>query len=267
MYKRNHICADKARRCIDNLMQYAVERQIVFERYQGGGILPDPENRNNRIRRIIGNLAAFCALPDTEYLLQDFGQRLDTARGCFAAEILPLQAQRKTIQALTDYSIELTTAKADPRPEILEVRDLIEDMVSHLSWDPQKIGLNPARDLLKHTLTSFTAHQPILFTRILMGGDFGPCDSDFLSGAVTDSNTVADTDLYEDLSGQYPEIQDWPVICTVYHGGGCGQLHDATELDLNIMRRCGDRFLDQEGVHWAGSRREMTITAGPVLSL
>ena len=58
--------------------------------------------------------------------------------------------------------------------------------------------------------------------------------------------------LYRNLSRQYPEVGSWPAVCVVYNGGGRDTpigVKNASDFDLEIMNRSGDRFLDLPGVH------------------
>jgi len=119
-------------------------------------------------------------------------------------------------------------------------------MFIHLSWGFKENGLFRAREQVESTLLRMTARMPIRFTRILLGGDIGPCESDFVSGAVTSVDAVRNTELYDRLSRQYPEVAEWPAICTVCVGRGLDSAlgaMDATDFDLGIMRDAGDSFM------------------------
>jgi len=101
-----------------------------------------------------------------------------------------------------------------------------------------------------------TAQMPIRFTRVLLGGDYGPCESDFVSGAVMDAEAVRETALYKRMTQQNPEIAEWPAICTIYVGRGLDSAHgtvDATEFDLSIMQEAGDWFLKRPGIRAVNS--------------
>ena len=104
----------------------------------------------------------------------------------------------------------------------------------------------------------------------LEGEDAGPhCASGFVSGAVTDAGIVKQTPVYQEAVRKYPEVTDWPALCTVYVGrdlpSALGTV-DASDFDLKIMTRTGDRFLKAQGVHCVGSPYQMTVAAAPKIS-
>ncbi len=112
-----------------------------------------------------------------------------------------------------------------------------------------------------------TARMPIRFTRILLGGERGPCESDFVSGAVTDADAVKATALYERMCSQYPEVAEWPAICTVCVGRGLDSAlgtTDTSDFDLDIIRNTGDRFLKLPGVRGVGAH-ELKIPADDLI--
>ena len=116
-----------------------------------------------------------------------------------------------------------------------------------------------------------TAQMPIRFTRILLGGDAGPhWAGGFVSGSVTDGEAVKKTTVYQEAIRKYPEVAEWPALCTVYAGRGLptalGTV-DASDFDLEIINRTGDRFLDERGVRWLGGPYQMTIAAAPAEGL
>jgi len=136
-------------------------------------------------------------------------------------------------------------------------------MFIHLSWGFKENGLFRAREQVESTLLRMTARMPIRFTRVLLGGDIDPCESDFVSGAVMSAEAVRDTELYERMSQQYPGVAEWPSICTVCAGRGlnsaCGTV-DASDFDLDIIREAGDRFMEQPDIQPLASVR-LRITA------
>lgn len=70
-----------------------------------------------------------------------------------------------------------------------------------------------------------------------------------------------------DLSQRYPEVTDWPAVCVVYRGGGRDApigVGNATEFDLEIMDRSGDRFLELHWIRWMSGPYE--FSCGPVLA-
>lgn len=249
-----------AERCVDALIHYTAERQAGFEKHQGGGILPNPKARSNRTRELIRGMAGLYGL-DAECCTERLDEQLRTARSCVGVEMLSTADQQNMVKQLLHYVSDLAIQPQDNREQMLLVSDHFEDMAACLSWDVDSSKLNPARDWLNRKLSALTAQQDILFTRILLGAERGPVSSDFVGGAVTDAAGVADTYLFDDLSEQYPEIDAWPALCTVYRGGyGHGEVRNATEMDLGIMRRRGDSFVELEGIVVCSYPTEITIT-------
>ena len=113
-----------------------------------------------------------------------------------------------------------------------------------------------------------TAQMPIRFTRVLLGGDRGPCESSFVSGAVKDAELIRATELYGRMSRQHPEVTEWPSICTVYVGRDLPSARgaaDASAFDLEIINRAGDRFLAQQGVYRVGGPYRVTVSPVPTM--
>jgi len=58
-------------------------------------------------------------------------------------------------------------------------------------------------------------------------------------------------DIDDRLSRQYPEVAEWPAICTVCVGRGLDSAlgtMDAADFDLGIMRDAGDSFMKLPGI-------------------
>ena len=241
-------------RAAEELSVYAAQRLVAFERQIPGNAFHHPETRNEWIRDILRGMAEVNG-EDIGPLLQAFDRRLEDAHGCFAVEMLDQTGQKHVVQVLRQYASALDRPGDDRRGQLVRVRHLLEDMSAYLPWDPGTIGLYPARDQVESQLRRLTAQRPICFTRILLGGERGPGDEDFVSGSVTDADGVRGTALYDRLNLVYPKVEEWPAICTVYHGGGPAVLAatmPADNLDLQIMREEGVRFLDRPGICLAG---------------
>jgi hypothetical protein len=255
-----------ARRCIGGLGLYAIERRLGFEINQklSAGLVPNPAKRNIQVRNMIKSLAAFWGLSENieAEFLKPFDESLKTAQHCLASETASFGQQKEIIRGLSRYADRLPEAATDARPELLRVRSLLEDIYVYLPWDAEKLRINPVRDHIDRTLASLTALRNILFTRVLLGAERGPAMSGYVSGVVTDEADVLNTSLYDELREQYPEIKEWPAICTIYLGGyGEGKHENATELDLQIMRETGDAFLDLEGIDYCGGTYEFKAHA------
>jgi hypothetical protein len=247
----------------DGLALYAIERQTL-ETHQPRGLPLNPEWRNSRTRELIRGIADLSNLGDkAESIIKSFDDRLQQAQCCSAVETSTKRQQYETVQGLLQYAKDLVQQPYDMREQLLIVKDHFEDMAACLSWDASGNGLYPARDWLDRALARMTAQQNILFTHVILGSERGPAMSDFISGAITNAVDVANTCLYDDFSGQYPEVEMWPALCTVYCGGyGQGNIQNATEHDLSIMRQYGDSFLDLKGVIVCHYPIELSVIKG-----
>jgi len=200
---------------------------------------------------ILQGMARLEGLTPNPRWMEQYDRQMEAAWGCAATEPLPLNEQTALVRNLSRYVSALEAVGGDRRRQIAVVGDLLEDMVTHLSWDYQHNGLSRAVSQAKNTLLRMTTQMPIRFTRVLLGGECGPSESDFVSGAFTDAEAVKDTELYRRMSQNHPEVTEWSSICTVYVGGGldsaCGTA-GATEFDLAIIRETGDRFLQMPGI-------------------
>ena len=243
-------------RAAEELTTYAAQRMVCFERQIPGNAFYHPETRNEWIRGILRGMAEVNG-EDSGPLLQAFEHRLDDAHGCFAVEMLDQAGQKHLVQSLKQYVSALVRPTGDWRIQLVQMQYLLEDMSAYLPWNPGAIGIYPARDQVREQLLRLTAQRPICFTRVLLGGEMGPCDEDFVSGSVTDADSVRNTDLFERLILEYPEVEKWPAICTVYHTGGPAALTvamPADNMDLKLIREDGVRFLDRPGICLAGYR-------------
>lgn len=243
------------------LAAYAAQRQAEFENYQPGGIARQPSARHDWIRGILRGMAD-CAQENGEELVVGFDRMIEAARSCAAVEMLSLRDQKQLVGSLRNYARELEQQKEDHRPQMLEVKNLLEDMTAYLPWDVTGSGVYQARDFVENALIRMTARRPFCFTHVLMGMETGLCESDFASGCVTDAGELSKTELWNRLCAEYPDIQEWPVTCIVYRCGRSNEgrsVRRASELDISIMRSEGDRFLDEPGVQWGGTMRELKI--------
>ena len=246
----------------EGLAAYTIERRFAWERHRPDGAPPWDEVRTMWARVLLGEMDELNG--EQSSLLELYNQRLKEAEGIFAAEPAPLQVQRDTIQGLSEYVSTLSRMAGDSRRQIYAVRELLDDMGSHLPWagSGNRIGetINQANRELRH----MTARQPIRFTRLLLGGERGPADSTFLPGLVTQADEILATDFFDDMSCRYGGYEKWPALCTVYTGGGRGRyLYDADEFDVGIMNEAGDDFLKEPGIVWLGGPYEIEISCGP----
>jgi len=233
------------------LTAYAIERQNSFERYQPQGTSPWAASRRFWTDAILQGMVRLEGGTPTPALMERFDQRLEEARGCAAVEPLSLAAQKELVRTLRGYVSALEDTGQHRGLQVAAVRELLEDMATHLPWDSSANGLDHARDEVDSILLRMTARKPIHFTRILLGGDRGPTDDDFVSGIVTDVDSVRGTKLFARLSQAHPEVEEWPAIATVWLCGGqevTAATRPADELELKIIREVGTRFLDYPGV-------------------
>lgn len=254
----------------DRLTVYAIERQNGFERHQPPDGPPWQERRRFWTDAILQGMARLEGLTPDPGWMKQFDQRLEAARGCSATETIPAREQAVLIRSLSRFVSALETAGGDRRRQIAVVRDLLEDMSTHLPWASADNSLNLARDGAERTLVRMTAQMPIRFTRVLLGGDAGPhWASGFVSGAVTDAESVRQTPVYQNAVRNYPDITDWPALCTVYVGHGLSSALgtvDASGFDLEIMNGAGDSFLKEQDIRCVGGPYQMTLPSDPVQS-
>lgn len=235
----------------EGLTAYAVERQNGFERHQPQGAPPWAESRRFWTNAVLqGMVRLEGGIPGPE-MMERFDQQLEEARGCAAVEPLSPAAQKELVRSLRGYVSALEGTGQHRGLQVAAVRELLEDMASHLPWDSAANGLDQARDEVGSVLLRMTARKPLHFTRILLGGETGPGGEDYVSGAVTDVDGIRGTRLFAQLSQEYPEVDEWPAIATVWLCGGqevAAATIPADELELKAIREAGARFLDRPGV-------------------
>ena len=259
------------RRVTMGLTAYAIERQNGCERHQPESTQPWAERRRLWTDAILQGMARLDGLTPDPKLMEQFDRELEQARGSAAAVPASLQLQRGTIQNLRNFVTALEDTGDDRRRQVNVVRELLEDMASHLPWTGKDNRLDLARNEAERSLVRMTAQMPIRFTHIVLGGDAGPhWASGFVSGCVKDEEAVKQSSVYRGAVRDYPEITNWATLCVVYVGRGLPSALgtvDASDFDLEIMNRTGNRFLDEYGVRWLSGPYQMTIAAAPAESL
>ena len=251
----------------EGLTAYAVERQNGFERHQRQGAPPWAEIRRFWVDAVLQGMTRLEDKEPDPNQMERFDHHLEQARGTSATQPVPNQLRRDTIRMIGNYLSALETAGGDHRRQIAVVRDLLEDISTHLPWAADSNELHDILDQAEHMLPCMTAAiAPIRFTRILLGWETGPCESCYASGAVTTPEQVMETPLYRKLFRQYPEVGSWPAVCVVYHGGGRDTpigVKNTSDFDLEIMDRAGDRFLDLPGIRWMSGPYEFYCEPAP----
>ncbi len=258
------------RRVAMGLTAYAIERQHSYERHQPEGAPAWQEQRRLWTDAILQGMARLDGLtPDTK-LMEQFDRELEQARGCYFTVPATQQMQKDTIRELRCFIATLEATRDDRRRQVNVVRELLEDMASYLPWASKNNRLDLARDEAERSLVRMTAQMPIRFTHIVLGGDTGPhWASGFVSGSVTDAETVKQSAVYQGALRDHPEITNWATLCVVYVGRGLPSALgtvDASDFDLEIMNRTGNRFLDERGVRWLSGPYQMTIAATPEMA-
>ena len=252
------------------LTTYAIERQHSFERHQPDGLPPWAEQRRFWTDAILQGMARLEGEQPDSRLMEQFDLEVEQARGCYFFVPATAQMQKDTILELRRFVAALEATGDDRRRQIAVVGDLLEDMGTHRSWELAENVLSRAWEESESALVRMTARMPIRFTRILLGGDAGPnWVSGFVSGCVKDAEAVKQTAVYQDAVQAYPEVTDWPALCTVYVGRGLPSAlgtADASSFDLEIMNRTGDSFLNQQGIRCVGGPYQMTVSHEPVMS-
>lgn len=255
----------------EGLTAYAIERQNGWERHQPEGAPPWQAQRRLWIDAILQGMARLDGLTPDPKLMEQYDLELEQARGCYFTVPATQQMQKDTIRELRRFIAALEATGGDRRRQINVVRELLEDMSLHPHWwNGKNNGLDLARDEADRALVRMTAQMPIRFTRVILGGDAGPhWAGGFVSGFVTDGEAIKQTPVYQDAVRKYPEITDWPALCTVYVGhdlsSALGTV-DASSFDLEIMNRAGDSFLKEQGVRCVGGPHQMVVPAGPAQS-
>ncbi len=235
----------------DGLTAYAIERQSDFERRLPRGRSPKAESRRFWTDAILQGMVRLEGGTPGPEMMARFDQRLAAAHDCAAVETLTPAAQEELVRSLRGYVSALEATGEHRGLQVAVVRELLEDMATHLPWDSSANGLDYARDEVDSILLRMTARKPIHFTRILLGGDIGPAGDDFVTGIVTDADGVRGAELFARLSQMHPEVDEWPAIATVWLCGGqtaTAATVPADELELKIIREAGTRFLDYPGV-------------------
>lgn len=249
------------------LTAYAIERQHGYERHQPDGSPPWAEQRRAWTDAILQGMAELEGKQPDPKLMEQFDLELAQARGCYFITPASQQTQKDVILELRRFAAALEATGDDRRRQIAAVGDLLEDMAAHHSWGWTENGLSRAREETASALARMTARMPIRFICILLGGGAAPhWAGGFASGPVTDDSTVRRSQVYQDAVRNYPEVQNWPALCTVYVGGGLPSAHgavDASDFDLEIMNRTGGRILKAQGVRCVGSPYQMTIADAP----
>lgn len=255
----------------EGLTAYAIERQNGWERHQPEGAPPWQAQRRLWTDAILQGMARLDGLTPDPKLMEQYDLELEQARGCYFTVPATQQMQKDTIRELRRFIAALEATGGDRRRQINVVRELLEDMSLHPHWwNGKNNGLDLARDEADRALVRMTAQMPIRFTRVILGGDAGPhWAGGFVSGFVTDGEAIKQTPVYQDAVRKYPEITDWPALCTVYVGhdlsSALGTV-DASSFDLEIMNRAGDSFLKEQGVRCVGGPHQMVVPAGPAQS-
>ncbi len=253
----------------EGLTVYAIERQNGWERHRPEGAPPWQDQRRLWTDAILQGMAKLEEQVPNPQLMEQFDRDLEQANGSAAAVPASLQLQRGTIQNLRNFVTALEDTGNDRR-QVNVVRELLEDMASHLPWAGKDNRLDLARDETERSLVRMTAQMPTRFTHIVLGGDAGPhWASGFVPGCVKGTEAVKQTSVYQEAVRNYPEIRTWPALCVAYAGRGLPSAFgtvDASEFDLEIMNRTGDRFLDERGVSCVGGPYQMTITTAPEMT-
>ena len=256
------------RRVTMGLTAYAIERQNGCERHQPESTQPWAERRRLWTDAILQGMARLEEQVPDPKLMEQFDRELEQARSCYFFTPATSQMQKDTIRELRRFVAALEATGDDRRRQVNVVRELLEDMSLHPHWwNGKNNSIDLARDEADRALVRMTAQMPIRFTYIALGGDAGPhWTSGFASGSVTDEEAVKKTTVYQEAIRKYPEVAEWPALCTVYAGRGLSTALgtvDASDFDLEIMNRIGDRFLYERGVRWLGGPYQMAVqTAG-----
>ena len=142
---------------------YAAQRLAGFESHKSCGTVRQPAARHDWIRGILRGMAG-SVNENAETVIAWFDHMIEAARYCAAVEMLSLRDQRQLVKSLCDYARELEQQKDDHRPQMLEVKNLLEDMTVYLPWDVTGSGVYQARDFVENALIRMTTRQQFCFT-------------------------------------------------------------------------------------------------------
>lgn len=244
----------------EGLAAYAIERRFGFERHRPDGAPSWEAVRAIWISTVLGEMDDMSS--GRSLLLDLYHQRMKEAEALIAAEPAPLQLQRDTIKELSKYVSALSRMAGDNRHEIFAVRELLDDMGSHLPWAGSSDTQSKVIDQANRELRRMTAQQPIRFTRLLLGWERGPAGSTFLPGLVTQADEILASDFFDEMRWRHG-YDKWPALCVAYTGGGRGHyLYDADEFDVGIMNEAGDDFLKEAGIVCLGGPHEIEVICG-----
>ena len=116
------------------LTTYAIERQNGWERHQPEGAPLWQDQRRLWTDAILQGMARLEEQVPDPKLMEQFDRELEQASGSAAAVPASLQLQRGTIQNLRNFVTALEDTGDDRRRQVNVVRELLEDMASHLPW-------------------------------------------------------------------------------------------------------------------------------------
>lgn len=252
-YERKAIVAE-------GLAAYAIERRFGWERHRPDGAPSWDAVRTMWARVLLGEMDDLNG--EQPSLLELYNQRLKEAKRIFAAEPSPLKLQSDTIKGMSDYVSALSRMAGDSRHQIYAVRELLDDMGSHLPWAGSSDTQSKVIDQANRELRRMTAQQPIRFTRLLLGWEGGPAGSTFLPGLVTQADEILASVFFDEMRWRHG-YDKWPALCVAYTGGGRGHyLYDADEFDVGVMNEAGDDFLKEPGIVCLGGPHEIEVICG-----
>lgn len=250
----------------EGLAAYTVERRFGWERPRPDGAPPWDAVRTMWAKVVLGEMDDLDG--EQPLLLGLYNHRLKEAEGLIATEPAPLKLQKATVNGLSEYVSALSRMAGDNRRKIFAVRELLDDMGSHLPWAGSGDKIGDVIDQANRELRRMTARQPIRFTRLLLGWETGPADSAFLPGCITQADEILSSNFFDEIRWRYRDIDTWPALCTIYAGGGnAGGIADADQFDLRIMNEAGDNFLNEPGIVWLEGPHEIEIICGPEMTM
>ena len=130
----------------EGLTAYAIERQNGWERNQPKGAPPWQEQRRLWTDAILQGMARLEGQTPDPKLMEQFDHDLEQAGGSAATVPASPQLQRATIQNLRRFVTALEDTGDDRRRQVNIVREVLEDMASHLPWAGGNNSLDLARD-------------------------------------------------------------------------------------------------------------------------
>lgn len=168
---------------------------------------------------------------------------------CGEDNIMPGPHEQRNVVQYSMRLADWVSTRHEPMEVLFAIQECLDDIASYLPWDVRTSGLYHARDIVDAICCKCLARQPIKFTRIIMGGDKGPCDSEIIADNIKAPVDLARTALFGAMCAGNPEEANWCAIYTTFAGNyGRGALRIPTPQELSFLNYLDTKLLSIEGV-------------------